>query len=124
MPLTARLRDEENERINNILKRLIGLDYVPGMGSDQMDGILDEIGLTFEMLSGLSPEDLVLHLKNLNFDWENAEQFADFLISVSDRSNKNPIHWKQCAIAVYNYIQTESKAFSFGISTKIAAAKK
>ena len=124
MPLTARLRDEENERINNILKRLIGLDYVPGMGTDSIDRILAEIGLTFEILSDLSPEDLVLHLKKFNFDWENAEQFADFLVLVSDRSNGNVWHWKQKAIAVYNYIQSESKVFSFTISTKIAAAKK
>ncbi|GEP50093.1 hypothetical protein FNO01nite_07650 [Flavobacterium noncentrifugens] len=124
MPLTARLRDEENERINNVLKKLIGLDYVPETGTDSIDQILAQIGLTFEMLSNLSPQDLVLHLKKFNFDWENAEQFADFLISVSDRSNENSIHWKQCAIAVYNYIQSESKVFSFGISTKIAAAKK
>lgn len=124
MPLTAGLRDEDNERINNILKRLIGLDYVPETGNDSIDQILDEVDLTFKILSNLSPEDLVLHLKNLNFDWENAEQFADFLVSVSNRSNENPMHWKQCAIAVYNYIQAESKVFSFNISTKIAVAKK
>jgi len=124
MPLTARLRDEENERINNVLKKLIGLDYVPEMGTDSIDQILGEIDLTFENLSDFSPENLVLRLKNLNFDWENAEQFADFLVLVSDRSNENPMHWKQKAIAVYNYIQAESKVFSFGISTKIAAAKK
>lgn len=124
MPLTARLRDEENERINNVLKKLIGLDYVPEMGTDSIDQILGEIDLTFENLSDFSPESLVLRLKNLNFDWENAEQFADFLVLVSDRSNENPMHWKQKAIAIYNYIQSESKVFSFGISTKIAAAKK
>lgn len=119
MPLTARLRDEDNERINNILKRLIGLDYVPEMGNDSIDQILAQIGLTFEILYDLSPQDLVLHLKNLNFDWENAEQFADFLISISNRSNENALHWKQKAIAVYNYIQTESKVFSFKIAQKI-----
>jgi len=124
MPLTARLRDEDNERINNILKRLIGLDYVPETGTDSIDQILAEIDLTFENLFDLTPENLVLHLKNLNFDWENAEQFADFVVSVSNRSNENQLHWKQKAIAVYNYIQSESKVFSFAISAKIAAAKK
>jgi len=119
MPLTARLRDEENERINNILKRLIGLDYVPETGTYSIDQILAEIGLTFQMLSDSSPDDLVLHLKNLNFDWENAEQFGDFLVSVSNRANENSAHWKQKAIAIYNYIQSESKVFSFQIAQKI-----
>jgi len=124
MPLTARLRDEENERINNILKRLIGLDYVPEMGNASIDQVLGEIGLTVERLSDLNGDDLILHMKNFHFDWENAEQFADFLVSVSDRSNGNSAHWKQKAIAVYHHIQSESKMFSFAISTKIAAAKK
>ena len=119
MPLTARLRDEENERINNILRKLIGLNDVPKMGNDSLDQILAEIGLTFETLSNLSPEDVVLHLKNFNFDWENAEQFADFLVSVSNRSNGNSAYWIQKAIAIYNYIQSESKVFSFQIAQKI-----
>jgi len=119
MPLTARLRDEENERINNILKRLIGLDYVPEMGTDSIDQILGEIGLTFENLSDLSSEEVVLHLKKWNFDWENGEQFGDFLVSVSNWPNENSAHWKQKAIAIYNYIQSESKVFSFQIAQKI-----
>ena len=119
MPLTARLRDEENERINNILKRLIGLDYVPEMGTDSIDQILGEIGLTFENLSDISSEEVVLHLKKWNFDWENAEQFGDFLVSVSNRANENSAHWKQKAIAIYKHIQSESKVFSFQIAQKI-----
>lgn len=119
MPLTTRLRDEENERINNILKRLIGLDYVPETGNDSIEVVIGEIGLTFETLFDLSPENLVLHLKKLEFDWENTELFADFLIEISNRSNENQMHWKQKALAVYNYIQSESKVFSFQIATKI-----
>jgi len=119
MPLTVRLRDEENERINNILKRLIGLEYVPEMGDNSIDQILNEIDLTFETLSDSSPEDVVLHLKKMHFDWENAEQFADFLVSVSNRANENSAHWKQKAIAIYKHIQSESKVFSFQIAQKI-----
>ena len=116
MPLTARLRDEENERINNILKKLIALDYVPELSEAAVDEIMKDIGLSFEILSDLSPDDLILHLKRFHFDWENAELFGDFLDRISLEKNNN---FKEKAVAVYKYIQSESKTFSFPIAAKI-----
>ncbi|HLA54690.1 MAG TPA: hypothetical protein VK623_01200 [Flavobacterium sp.] len=123
MPLTAGLRDEENERINNILKRLIGLDYVPEFGTDSIDEILKNLGLDIKSLLELSPENMVSHIQKLHFDWENAERFADFLVSLSAKLSDNQTILKTQAVAIYNYIQTESKTFSFDIFNKIASAK-
>ncbi|WP_309640061.1 hypothetical protein [Flavobacterium sp.] len=124
MPLTARLRDEENERINNILKRLMGMDYVPENGNALIDEILSGIGLDLQALLEFKPENMVEHLQKHHFDWENAEQFADFLIMLSSRLPENGFSLSEKAIAVYEFVQTESKTFSYTIFNKINAAKK
>ncbi|WP_298155473.1 hypothetical protein [Flavobacterium sp.] len=113
MPLTAGLRDEENERINNILKRLLELAFVP----DLIDTELNGIGLNTATLLKMTPEGLVSHLEKLHFDWQNAENFADFLSQFPEGKLVTK------AVAVYEYIQKESKTFSFDIYNKIAAAK-
>lgn len=124
MPLTARLRDEENERINNILKRLIAMDYVPENSNSCINELLSGIGLNLQALLEFKPENLAAHLQKQNFDWENAEQFADFLIKLSIRVPDNGFQLTQKAIAVYEFVQTGSKTFSYNIFNKINAAKK
>ncbi|WP_300565387.1 hypothetical protein [Flavobacterium sp.] len=124
MPLTAGLRDEENERINNILKRLIGLDYVPENGNATMDEILSGLGLNMQTLLDENPGEIILHLQKLHFDWTNAEQFADFLTTLSKKLPEAKLRLQEKAIEIYNYIQMESKTFSFEIYNKIEATKK
>ena len=46
------------------------------------------------------------------------ESFADFLIALSAAS---PFSFSEKALAVYRFIQKESKVFSFGINAKISA---
>jgi len=122
MPLTKGLRDEENERIQSILERLIALDYVPENWKTQIEDPLKGLGMNAEVLLNMSTDELIVHLEKLNFDWNNAEQFADFLVTLSAKSEQADLNEK--AIAVYNYIQSESKMFSFSIFNKIALAKK
>ena len=124
MPLTFKLRDEENERINNILKRLMGMDYVPENGNAFIDEILSGIGLNLRALLEFKPQNLVKHLQKHHFDWENTEQFADFLIALSSKLPENGFSLSEKAIAVYEFVQTESKTFSYTIFNKIIAAKK
>ena len=124
MPLTARLRDEENERINNILKRLIGMDYVPENGNTFIDEVLSGIGLSLQQLLEMQPENLIAHLEQYRFDWENAEQFADFLTMLSTRLPDNGFSLKEKAVKIYRYIQTGSKTFSWSIQNKITAVSK
>ena len=122
--LTKGLRDEENERINNVLKQLISLTYIPeDWNLGDFDTQLKFLALTFEDVLKLSSEEMVLHLEKLHFDWTNAELFGDFLIQISNNLEEEKMQLRLKAVAVYEYVQSESKTFSFGIFNKISSAK-
>ncbi|WP_202700768.1 hypothetical protein [Flavobacterium sp. UGB4466] len=122
--LNKGLRDEEKIRIDNVLKTLRSLVFVPyplnNTEKENIENQLKEIRLDFETLSRQKNEDLIALLMQLHFDWEHLEQFGDILIELSKAENYNLI---DKALAIYEYIQQESKVFSFGINTKIASAK-
>jgi hypothetical protein len=112
MPLTAGKRDEENERFKNTLQRLVSLTLVPehfGL----IDTELDVFGLSLEALKSIDSTALIIHLQQQQLNFENAEQFADFLAA----------GFPTLAKAVYEYVQGNSGAFSFGIFNKINALK-
>lgn len=122
--LTKGLRDEENERINNILKQLISLTYIPeNWNMDELEKHLNYLELTLRNLLDFSSDELIAHLEKFHFDWANAEQFADFIALLSDRKEEERTQLKEKAVAIYEYIQKESKMFSFDIFNKIAKAK-
>ena len=123
MPLNKRLRDEEKERSNAILKKLVELLYVPDFGKAQIDEELKSLGLTTDVLLSSSGTELIAHLGKLNFDWESLEQFADYLVLLSDKLVSEKSNLIEKALLIYNYIQSESKVFSFGIFGKIGMAK-
>ena len=123
MPLNKSLRDEEKERINAILKKLVELLYVPDFGKKEIDEALKSLGLTTEILLSSSGTELIQHLDKLNFDWESLEQFADYLVLLGEKIASEKVNLTEKALFVYNYIQSESKVFSFGIFGKIAATK-
>ena len=123
MPLNKSLRDEEKERINAILKKLVELLYVPDFGKKEIDEALKSLGLTTEILLSSSGTELIQHLGKLNFDWESLEQFADYLVLLGEKIASEKVNLTEKALFIYNYIQSESKVFSFGIFGKIAATK-
>ena len=123
MPLNKSLRDEEKERINAILKKLVELLYVPNFGKAEIDEELKSFGLTTEVLLNSSGTELIEHLGKLNFDWENTEKFADYLVLLSDKMVSQKVNLIEKALLIYNYIQSESKTFSFEIFGKIGLAK-
>ncbi|RYJ37993.1 hypothetical protein NU08_2896 [Flavobacterium anhuiense] len=122
--LNKGLRDEEKIRIDNVLKTLRTLVFVPyplnNLQKTEIENQLKEFGLNIETLADYSNEDLITLLMRLHFDWEQLEQFADILIEFSKIESYN---FTEKALAVYQYIQQESKVFSFGINTKIASLK-
>lgn len=122
--LNKGLRDEEKIRIDNVLKTLRTLVYVPYPLNDlqkkDIENHLKEFGLNIESLITYSNEDLITLLMRLHFDWEQMEQFADILIEFSKDENYN---FEEKALAVYQYVQKESKVFSFGINSKITSLK-
>jgi hypothetical protein len=121
--LNKGLRDNESIRIDNVLKTLCSLDFVPPLTDDEkfdIENQLKEFGLNIETLIDFSNEDLINLLLRLHFDWNQLEQFANFLLDFSKVENYN---FEDKALALYQYIQQESKVFSFGINAKIASAK-
>lgn len=122
--LNKGLRDQESIRIDNVLKTLLSIVFVPKFW-DLEDKInieeqLKDFGLNIQSLIDLNETDLITHLLRLHLDWNQLEQFGDFLTALS---KDKQFDFLQKAIAIYNYIQHESKMFSFGINSKIAAAK-
>ena len=120
--LNKGLRDQESIRIDNVLKTLHSLVFVPENVFDthQIEEALKGFGLNIESLNATAAKDLIVLLERLHLDWNQKEQFADFMVAFS---KQNSFDFTEKAIAVYNYIQQESKAFSFGIFNKIAALK-
>ncbi len=120
--LNKGLRDQESIRIDNVLKTLHSLVFVPekAFDKDQIEESLKDFGLNIESLISISSEDLIVLLERLHLDWNHKEQFADFLVGFS---KENQFDFAEKAISIYNHIQTESKTFSFGIFNKIASAK-
>ena len=122
MPLSLGLRDEDNERINNQLKKLISLVFVPdGWSDNDADAQLEGIGLSLQKLKAITPDALNNHLAEAGTDWQNMELFADFLAKLSEKENYSEL--KQKAVSLYSYIQSGSKVFSFDIANKISRLK-
>lgn len=122
--LNKGLRDQESIRIDNILKVLHSLTFVPKFWNLEdlllLENELKDLGMNVESLSDFDENQLISHLERLHFDWNHFEIFADFLIAFSKESQ---FDFSEKAIAIYDYVQKESKVFSFGIFNKTAAAK-
>ena len=122
--LNKSLRDQETIRIDNILKRLHSLTFVPKFWNLDdllyLENELKYLGMNIESLGEFDAKDLITHLHRLHFDWNHFESFADFLAALSSESQ---FDFSNKAMAIYEYVQQESKVFSFGISTKLADLK-
>jgi len=122
--LNKGLRDQESIRIDNILKMLHSLTFVPKFWNLEdllhLENELKDLGMNVESLTDFSQEQLISHLERLHFDWNHFEIFADFLIAFSKESQ---FDFSGKAIAIYDYVQQESKVFSFGIFNKRAALR-
>ncbi|HEU4790275.1 MAG TPA: hypothetical protein VFS71_11365 [Flavobacterium sp.] len=122
--LNKGLRDQESIRIDNVLKKLMSLVYVPKFWNLEdllyLDNELKDLAMNVESLNEFSEEELIVHLQRLNLDWNQLELFADFLVAFSKAENYD---FQDKALAIYQYIQQESKVFSFGINTKITSLK-
>ncbi|WP_456315178.1 hypothetical protein [Pseudomonas shirazensis] len=122
--LNKGLRDNESIRIDNVLKTLRSLDFVPQPLTDDtkvnIENQLKELALNIETLISYQNDELIALLCRLHLDFNQLEQFADFLMDFSRIENFN---FEDKALAIYQYIQQESNVFSFGINAKIASLK-
>ena len=122
--LNKGLRDNESIRIDNVLKTLRSLDFVPQPLTDDkkfdIENQLKEFGLNIETFVDFKNEELITLLSRCHLDFNQLEQFADFLMNFSKAENYN---FENKALALYQYIQRESDVFSFAINAKITSAK-
>jgi len=122
--LNKGLRDQENLRIDNVLKVLHSLTFVPKFWNLEdlllLENELKDLGMNVESLRDFDEKALISHLERLHFDWNHFEIFADFLIAFSEESQ---FDFLEKAISIYDYVQKESKTYSFEIFNKTAAAK-
>lgn len=122
--LNKGLRDEESIRIENTLRTLHALIFVPKFWNAEDTSLIDEqlknFGLSLERTIEITEEELILLLQRCHLDWNQQEEFADILIGLS---HEKQFDFLAKALAIYQYIQQESKVFSFGINTKITALK-
>jgi hypothetical protein len=121
--LNKGLKDQESIRIDNILELLHSLTFVTKFWNLEdllyLENELKDLGMNVESLNEFKEQELIVHLQRLHFDWNHFEIFADFLVAFSKKSQ---FDFSPKAIAIYNYVQAESKTFSFGIFNKIAVA--
>nr|WP_315223479.1 hypothetical protein [uncultured Flavobacterium sp.] len=121
--LNKGLRNDEAIRIDNVLKTLRALDFLPKTLSDDelfsLENLLKEFGLSIESLIDYQKDELIELLHRNHFDFNQLDQFADFLMEFSKAENYN---FEDKALAIYQHIQQESSIFSFGINAKIASA--
>lgn len=122
--LNKGLRDQESIRIDNILKTLHSLTFVPKFWNLEdllyLENELKDLGMNIESLRDFNEKQLISHLERLHFDWNHFEIFADFLMAFSTESQ---FDFSEKAIAIYDHVQKESKTYSFEIFNKTAAAK-
>jgi hypothetical protein len=123
--LNKGLRDEKKVKIDNMLKTLLSLVFIPKFWNIEdtslIDNQLTDFDLTTVILDQIEENNLIQLLDKYEMDWTQKEQFADFLIGYSFN---NQFDFRDKAVAIYNHIQKESKVFSFGIFNKLAALKK
>jgi hypothetical protein len=122
--LNKGLRDEKKVKIDTMLSTLLSLVFAPKFWDIQdtstLDNQLTEFDLTIEKLKALREHDLIAHLGRYHLDWEQFEQFADVLVLLSQEKQ---FDFLEKANVIYNYIQHESKTFSFEIFNKLATIK-
>lgn len=122
--LNKGLRDEESIRIENTLKTLHALIFVPKFWNAEDISLIDEelknFGLSLERTIEIPEEELIILLQRCHLDWNQQEHFADILMGLSQEKQ---FDFLGKALALYQYIQQNSTVFSFGINAKIASIK-
>ncbi|WP_091102113.1 hypothetical protein [Paenimyroides marinum] len=111
-------KDEIQQRLNSILQKLSGITFVPeNWKEDVFWTTLEETGLSKSDVLEKEENLLFTQLIDLQFPWEHMEKLADILVGL-DAKQPNQL-LKERAKHLYEFIQKESKMFSFEIMNKI-----
>jgi len=111
-------KDETEQRLNAILQKLSGITFVPeNWKEDVFWTTIEEAGLSKHDVLEQEEHLFFQQLIDLQFPWEQMEKLADILVGL-DAKQPNQL-LKERAKHLYQFIQKESKMFSFEIMNKI-----
>ncbi len=111
-------KNETEQRLNSILQKLSGITFVPENWNEAVFWTtLEETGLSKSDVLEKEENLFFQQLIDLQFPWEHMEKLADILVAL-DAKQPNQI-LKERAKNLYQFIQNESKMFSFEIMSKM-----
>jgi|SRR5690606_2561828 hypothetical protein len=111
-------KDETEQRLNAILQRLSGVTFVPESWNEALFWTtIEETGLSKNDVLDKDEHLFFQQLIDLQFPWEQMEKLADILVGLDSKQPNQLI--KERAKHLYQFIQNESKMFSFEIMNKI-----
>ncbi len=111
-------KDEIQQRLNSILQKLSGITFVPENWNEAAFWTtLEETGLSKSDVLEKEENLFFTQLIDLQFPWEHMEKLADILVSFEAKQPNQLL--KERAKHLYQFIQNESKMFSFEIMNKI-----
>jgi len=111
-------KDETEQRLNSILQKLSGITFVPENWNEAVFWTtLEETGLSKSDILEKEENLFFQQLIDLQFPWEYMEKLADILVGLDTKQPNQLI--KERAKHLYQFIQNESKMFSFEIMNKI-----
>lgn len=127
--LSKGLRDEENEKINRLFNQVQDIEFVPDLWIKQQRELVNRVlmeatGLNLSELAAVETEDLYEKLRQKELSFSNCEQLGDLLMKVLQyEEEESRLKLAEKTVAVYEFVQNESKTFSFTLVQKINAAK-
>lgn len=111
-------KDEIQQRLNSILEKLSGITFVPeNWNETAFWTTLEETGLSKSDVLEQEESLFFQQLIDLQFPWEQMEKLADILVALDSHQPNQAI--KERAKHLYQFIQDESKMFSFEIMNKM-----
>ena len=111
-------KDETEQRLNSILQKLSGITFVPENWNEAVFWTtLEETGLSKNDVLEKEENLFFQQLIDLQFPWEHMEKLADILVTLDAKQSNQLL--KERAKNLYQFIQNESKMFSFEIMRKM-----
>ncbi|MBA5791953.1 hypothetical protein H1R17_03490 [Flavobacterium sp. xlx-214] len=111
-------KDEIQQRLNSILEKLSGITFVPENWNEALYWTtLEETGLSQSDVLAKEEKLFFQQLIDLKWPWEHIEKLADILVALDAKMPNQQL--KERAKNLYQFIQKESKMFSFEIMNKI-----
>lgn len=111
-------KDETEQRINALLQTLSGITFVPENWNEAAFWTtIAEAGFTQQDITSSAETEFFQQFIDMQWPWEKIESFADILAALA--LHHPHLILKERVKHLYEFIQKESKVFSFEIMNKI-----